>query len=131
MFSDIIFGLFLLAMFGISPGGQPRATVAAAPDAPDDVISLAVDQLECLTEPDPTPVLRAMMNHGLIHADERIDTETFSCFPIPGGISLGGINANSVCGGVVDEAIADANPDLYQRSSQTNYDDGYEPTFPK
>ena len=136
MIFDLIFAIFVGGLLSYIetprelPQEMPReagqATVADAPPAPAEVTDLAISQLACLGDPDPTIVLRAMMDHGLIHANDRENFESYSCFPIPGGMSLVGVNVNAVCGGVMSAAINAENPDLYPPNDQIADEDRYQ-----
>lgn len=132
MIFDLIFAIFIGGLFMYSetntvPSSQDRAaTVVEAPPAPAEVTDLAMEQLACLRDPDPTVVLRAMMDHGLIHESDREDFESYSCFAIPGGMSLVGVNVNSVCGGVMSAAINAENPDLYPPNERIADEDRYQ-----
>lgn len=131
MVFDVIFLLFVLGTLGMSSSESPlsrpgHATVAEAPAAPDEITDMAIEELACLRDPDPTPILRAMMDHGLIHADSREDFESYSCFAVPGGMSLASINVNAVCGGVMSASVNAENPDLYPPNERILDDERYQ-----
>lgn len=135
MIFDLIFGIVVAGIVAnsSSSGGTASAPFAAtesapvlsAPPAPPDVSFAAVEQLACHSDPDPTPILRSLMDHGLIHASGRMDIDAYSCFEIPGGMALSGITVNAVCGGVVSPDVNAANPDLYAPQGHIRDDDRY------
>lgn len=128
MIFDFIFGfVFFYILNGWFPGPMPpSATVAQAPPAPPHITALAVEELACTRDPDPTRILRAMMEAGLIHPGDREDFESYSCFAIPGGLWLDGFNANAVCGGVMSATVNAENPDLYPPNERIDDLDRYQ-----
>ncbi|MDO5604253.1 MAG: hypothetical protein Q4G25_03730 [Paracoccus sp. (in: a-proteobacteria)] len=129
MIFDILIGLFLLGAFFF--GTQSETSMPyPAPDIEqpmiglgDDFVVLALDELDCTRPPQPTPVLRRLMDDGLILAERRVDMDGYSCFPLTGAAALGPIVIDSVCGGVLDPAEGTANPDLYPPGDQIRDED--------
>lgn len=133
MIFDLIFGIFVLGWIGMNDttpnverAGSPAPETGLLPDAPYALTDMATYQLACRAMPDPTPVLRMMMDGGMIYPEDRVDFESFSCFAIPDGLSLAGLEANVVCGGVTDPAINEANGDLYPPNSMIDDDQRYQ-----
>lgn len=136
MIFDLIFAILIGSFIGMSggnggseyaaPAAPPAAPAAALQTAPDHITQLIVGELSCERAPDPTAVLRAMMDEGLIRAEERIDYESYSCFPLSGGLDIASFNANAVCGGVLDAATNGANPDLYPPNENIADEDRYQ-----
>lgn len=128
MIFDFLFGfVFFFILNGWLPGAAPpSATVIEAPPAPAHIESMAVEELACTRDPDPTRILRAMMEAGLIHAGDRENFESYSCFAIPGGLSLAGLNVNAVCGGVMSATVNAENPDLYPPNERIDDQDRYQ-----
>ncbi|MDO5642997.1 MAG: hypothetical protein Q4G26_11535 [Paracoccus sp. (in: a-proteobacteria)] len=129
MIVDIILGLFILGLavegrdehhtpLPMTQADIARPDGAPAIDLAPDLVALAFEELRCTRNPQPTPVLRRLMDDGLIRPESRMDIESFSCFPLTGVANLGPIAIDSVCGGVLDPAENAANPDLYPPNDQ-------------
>lgn len=133
MIFDLIFAILVAGLLTYSEQSRvlplaqaDQAMAAEAPPAPYEVADVAISQLACLTDPDPTIVLRTMMDHRLIYPGERQDFESYSCFPIRDGMSLAGLNVNTVCGGVISPTINAENPDLYPPNERIHDDERYQ-----
>lgn len=132
MLLDIVFGVFILGVLSFGPTDRQNAASMGPPDnagpsvnvdsnntpsqsseASQIVTDLAMTALSCQAYADPTPLLRAMLAEGLFAPQDRFEYSGYSCFELPDGLNLVGLNVNSVCGGVTDPAIAAENPDLY------------------
>ena len=159
MLFDIIFGIFVAGLVGMSSNTIPVARpadpfqsqmtpppspldppeippVAGLPvpppsDAPADtgvlplpaapapgyVQDMILEQLACRATPDPTGVVMALMQEGMILSEERIAYESINCFPLHGGTAIAGMPFQMICVSVND-AEADQLDVVYQRDPE-------------
>lgn len=133
MIADLIIKLFLLNIYAShlteTTLVELPPDVAPSPDlvrASPDLENLVISELACRRDPDPTQVLLAMMRVGLIRAEDRIDFESYSCFPVEGGVAMASLQVNYVCGGVLDKQVNAANPEFYPPNEVIADDDRYQ-----
>lgn len=122
---DVVFQLFLLGYFAVpgSSGTAPDGRPLPGHEVPADLQQGVFDELACAREPEPTAVLRRLLENGFIDAGTRVDFESYSCFRLRGGMSLDGMTFSSVCGGVFDPVENAENPDLYPPNERIDEDD--------
>ncbi|MDO5642998.1 MAG: hypothetical protein Q4G26_11540 [Paracoccus sp. (in: a-proteobacteria)] len=129
MIVDIIMGLFILG-FAFDRGAQGTISQVMAQDGAaqfdssrpveldNDFAEILFEDLRCEYAPEPTPVLRRLMEEGLISPENRVDSRGYACFPFAGPVGLATLRMTSVCGGVMDMAESAENPDLYPSDAE-------------
>ena len=144
MFFDIIFGIFVTGLFAMSSGTgpitppddphlsqtPPPALPMAPPEASGDgalplpaapapgyVQDMILEQLACATSPDPSVVVMALLQEGMINTDERITYESINCFPLHNGAAIAGMPFQMICVSVNDDE-ADALEVIFERDPE-------------
>ena len=138
MLFDIIFGIFVAGLIGMSsnggtvshpddalltpmpppalPSGEGVLPLPAAP-APGYVQEIILEQLACRATPDPTGVVMALLQEGMIVPEERIAYESINCFPLHGATAIAGMPFQMICVSVSD-AEADQLGVVYERDPE-------------
>lgn len=132
MIFDIIVGTFVLGAFGWmgagasterptdpfqsqmtppdpAPGPDPTTEALPMPAVPTPgyIQDMVLEQLSCQRSPDPTSVLLAFLQEGLIDPDARIAFDSINCFEIKGAPAIAGMPFQMICASVTDAEAAE------------------------
>ncbi|MGQ0566225.1 MAG: hypothetical protein ACT4OK_14315 [Gemmobacter sp.] len=81
---------------------------------------MVLEELSCAHSPNPTAILRALIEAQKIDLAENIGYDSMSCWKIKGGIAVAGMTFYSVCAFEEDERVRGYNEDLYYRGPGTS-----------
>lgn len=133
MIFDIIFGIFVTGLtgfiasstplepphdtlqsqtpppspFDLSPAPDAEALPMPAAPAPPYIQDMILAELSCQRSPDPTSILMALLQEGMIDPDARIAFESINCFEIKGGPAIAGMPFQMICASVTDAEAAE------------------------
>ena len=132
MIFDIIFGIFVTGLAGfygsttaIAPPDDPFQSQMTPPPAlpmpaapaTGYLQDMILEQLACKATADPTVVVMALLQEGMIVPEERIAYESINCFPLHGRTAIVGMPFQMICVSVND-AEADQLGVVYERDPE-------------
>lgn len=89
----------------------------AAEEMVEDMI---VEEIACLRAPDPTPVLRRLLDEGRMSVEEPIMADSVSCWAFPVPVTIGSVDFSHVCASHEDPIVIEQYPTLYFRGPGTS-----------
>lgn len=92
-----------------APVPDPATEALPMPAAPTPgyIQDMVLEQLSCQRSPDPTSVLLAFLQEGLIDPDARIAFDSINCFEIKGAPAIAGMPFQMICASVTDAEAAE------------------------
>lgn len=79
-----------------------------------------VEQLLCKKQPQPAPIIHALVEAKLVDLEKSYGADSVSCFPLASPLSIKGMAFTSVCGFEDDERTLKQFPGIFYRGPGTS-----------
>jgi hypothetical protein len=85
--------------------GAAFLTTAAAEARELPFAEAVLEHMRCDRAPTPTPFFIAIDKAGRLDKDQSFGADSVSCYPIIGGVTIGGMEFDSICGFEEDKSV--------------------------